>query len=303
MFRTLLVTLVIPLQLAAQIEFGPARVDPSKPVPAKSDVLAAWQRRQDRMRSFQFSWTEQQTRPAGWIPNPRYPERDRLAIPGLYVDRTYTVSKSLAVDGNRMRYAFEIDRKAEPDGVDVRSPSGDTHGLGVERHYSYVSVFDGQRGEVRTTTFFDHPPPTVQAGASNVDAQNLDARVIMLALRPLDPVMGHLLVDRAITNERRRFYRGNSTFLLEERHDPLGWKTILWIEPERDFLVSRVGIAFEQKPMVDIDIDYVADATWGWIPTAWRITEMLANGSRRLVAEARVSHYSINQPIPADQFK
>ena len=296
-------TLFILPRLIAQSDLGRARVDASKPVPAKSEVLEAWRRRQDQIRSFQFSWTEQQTRPTGWIPNPRYPERDRLAIPGLYSDRTYTVSKGLAVDGSRMRYGFELDRPEEPDGVDVRSPTGQMHGLGVERHYSYVSVFDGQRGETRLTSFFDHPPATVQTITSNVDAQNLDARVIMLALRPLDPVMGHLLIDRAITNERRTFYRGKSTFLLEERHDPSGWKTILWIEPERDFLVSRVAVEFEQKRMLDIDIDYVQDAQWGWIPTAWRITELLANGSRRLVADARVTRYTINQPLDPEQFR
>ena len=168
-----------------------------------------------------------------------------------------------------MRYTFELDRPEEPDGVRVKSPNGDTHGLGVHRHYTYVSVFDGARGEVRMTTFLDSPPPTVQPTTSNVDAQNLDLRPIMMALRPLDPVLGHLLVDRAVTNERRTFYRGKSIFLLEERHDPSGWKTILWIEPERDYLVSRYYVEFEQKPIADIDIDYTHDATWGWIPSGW----------------------------------
>ena len=46
--------------------------------------------------------------------------------------------------------------------------------------------------------------------------------------------------------------------------------------------------------MLDIDIDYVQDAQWGWIPSAWRITELLANGSRELVADARVTRYTIN---------
>ena len=153
------------------------------------------------------------------------------------------------------------------------------------------------------TTFLDSPPPTVQPTTSNVDAQNLDLRPIMMALRPLDPVLGHLLVDRAVTNERRAFYRGKSSFLLEERHDPSGWKTILWIEPERDFLVSRYYVEFEQKPIADIDIDYTQDATWGWIPSGWRITELLANGTRRLVTEARVTRYSINALIDSSSFR
>ena len=286
-----------------QSPFGPAQVDRSRPVPPKDSALAAWRRRQDAITTFQFSWTERQTYPVGWLPNPRYPERERARLPALQRDRTYTVSKSVVVDGNKMRYTFELDRAEEPDGVRVTSPTGETRGLGVHRHYTYLSVFDGTRGEVRMTTFLDSPPPTVQPTTTNVDAQNLDLRPILMALRPLDPVMGHLLIDRAVTNEHRTFYRGKSTFLLEERHDPSGWKTILWIEPERDYLVSRYGVEFEQKPIVDIDIDYTRDATWGWIPTGWRITALLANGTRRLLTEAHVTSYRINAQIDSSSFR
>ena len=282
---------------------GRLQLDPSKPVPAKSEIIRAWQKRQDAIRSFRFDWVEEQCHPRGWVPNPRYPEREWLAIPGLLLDRSYSVTKALAVDGTKMRYSFELDRKEEPDGVDVVSPQGDNQGLGVRRHYSYLSVFDGQRGETRVSSLTGSPPPAIRRVDANVDAQNLDTRALLLAFRPLDSAMGHLLLDRAVTNERRSFYRGRSVFLLEERHDPSGWKTMLWVEPERDFLVSRCAVYFEQQWIVDIDIDYVQDAQWGWIPSGWRITEMLADRSRRLVSEATVSRYSINQPISIQEFR
>ncbi|MDT4898531.1 MAG: hypothetical protein QOH25_3608 [Acidobacteriota bacterium] len=282
---------------------GRPQLDRSKPVPAKSEVLKAWQKRQDAVKTFRFAWTEQQTHPKGWLPNPRYPEREWLAIPALYFDRSYSVSKTLAVDGNKMRYTFEIDRKEEADGVEVVVPQGENKGLGVRRNYSYMSLFDGQRGETRLSSLTGSPPAVIRQSVSNVDAQNLDTRVILMAFRPLDPLMGHLLIDRAVTNRMRTFYRDRSTFLLEERHDPSGWKTVLRLEPERDFLVSEYFVLFEQRPIVDIDIDYVEDARWGWIPNGWRITEMLADGSKRLVVEAKVSSYSINQPIGIEEFQ
>ncbi|HYS97678.1 MAG TPA: hypothetical protein VEM94_04705 [Candidatus Dormibacteraeota bacterium] len=277
---------------------GQLRRDPSKPVPSKAETVAAWQKRQSEISSFSFVWTEEQTYPTGWLSNPRYPERERSAIPALFVDRSYVVAKTLAVEGDRMRYGFELDRKEEPDGVDVIAPrGGGNRGLGVRRHYSYVSVFDGRSGTTRVTSFLDHPPGTIVRTTANVDAQNLDSRAILMAFRPLDPVMGHRLIDRAITNLSRTFYRGKSIFLLEERHDPSGWKTILFIEPERDFLISRYIVEFEQRTIVDMDIDYVRDAQWGWVPNAWRITEMLADGSKRLVTVAKVSSYNINSPV------
>lgn len=288
---------------AQQGEAGRLPVDRSRPVPAKSEVIAAWQKRQAAVNTFRFTWTEDQLHPRGWLSNPRYPERERAAIPRLQIDRRYTVEKALAVAGNRMRYSFEIARREEPDGVDVVSREGDNRGLGVRRHYQYVSVFDGQTGTTRITSRLGSPPPTVTQTTANVDAQNLDTRPILMAFRPLDAAMGHRLIDRAVTNLARTIYKGKSIFLLEERHDPSGWKTILWIEPERDFIVVRYVVAFEQKTIVDIDIDYARDERSGWIPSGWRVTEMLSDGSRRLVSTATVRSYMVNAPIAAQEFR
>lgn len=280
------------------------RRDPSKPVPPKADALNAWRKRQDTIRSFRFVWSEQQTHSKGWLPNPRYPEREWLSIPGLLIDRPLTVTKSLTVDGSSMRYTFELDRPEEPDGIRVLDRTGGrTDGLGVRRHYTYLSVFDGANGKAGLTSLLDSPPPTLRTTNMNVDAQNLDTRAILLAFRPFDPLMGDLLLDRAVPNGSRTFYKDRSIFLLEEQHDPSGWKMIRWVEPERDFLISRIGLLFEQKFIVEIDIDYARDAQWGWVPNGWRITEMLADGSRRLVSDAKVSSYTINQSIRTEEFK
>jgi hypothetical protein len=282
---------------------GRVRLDRSRPVPPKSEIVKAWQKRQDTIASLRFSWTEEQCHPQGWLPNPRYPMREWTDIPGLLLDRRYTVSKSLVVQGAMMRYGFELDRGEEPDGIIVVSPQKETRGLGVRRHYSYLGVFDGQRGESRLSSLTGSPPAAIRRLAMNPDAQNLDTRPILLAFRPLDSAMGHLLLDRAVTNESRTFLRDKSVFLLEERHDPSGWKTILWIEPERDFLVSRFAVLFEQRWMVDVEIDYRQDSRWGWIPSRWRVIQMLADGSRRQVSAATVSSYSINVPVGIDQFR
>jgi len=67
----------------------------------------------------------------------------------------------------------------------------------------------------------------------------------------------------------------------------------LWIEPERDFLVSWFVLIFENSCVVDMDIDYMRDARYGWIPAGWRVTELLADGSRRLLSTAKVSSHAI----------
>lgn len=292
------------LAIAVQDEYGRLPADRSKPAPTRAEIVNAWQKRQDAIKSARFAWTEQQTHPKGWLPNPRFPEREWLSIPALLIDRSYTVFKTLAVDGNKMRYTFELDRGEEPDGVDVIAKGrGLDKGLGTRRNYSYVSVFDGQMGKAVLSSLTGSPPSTIHQGTMNIDGQNLDTRAILMALRPLDPVIGHLLLDRAVTGGGRRIYKGRSQGILEERHDPSGWKTGLWVEPERNCLVSRYRVAFEQKLMVDIDIDYTEDLRWGWIPSGWRISEMTADGTMQTVVVAKVSSYNINQPIPIEEFR
>ena len=289
--------------LLAQVFPKNPPLDRSRPVPSKDEVISAWRKRQDAFKSFRFAWTEQQTHPQRWLPNPRYPMREWSNTPALFKDRTYSVSKTLDVDGNSMRYSFELDRKPEPDGVRINSPQGDTKGLGEGKHYSYLSVFDGQIGRIRLTSLADSPPPVASQSVTNADAQNLDTRPLLITFRPLDPLMGHLLIDRAVTNQMRTFYKGRSTFLLEEQRDPSGWKTILRIAPEQDFAVLQFLVLFEQRLIVEVNIDYVQDAKWGWIPSAWQVSQLLDDGSMRLLSDAKVTSYSINEQIRPEEFK
>lgn len=298
------VAVATELAITEQDEEGRLPKDRTKPVPTKADVVNGWQKHQDLVKTARFAWTEQQTHRKGWLPNPRFPEREWLNIPGLLIDRSYVVSKTLSLDGNKMRYSFEIDRKEEPDGVDViaRGKPLD-NGLGVRRKYSYVSVFDGEVGKTVVTSLASSTPPATRHVTWNVDAQNLDTRPILMALRAVDPAMGHLLLERAVVTGVRFVYKGRSLINLEERHDPSGWKTAIWLEPEKDFVVARYRIYFEQHFMVDIFIDYVKDPKWGWLPSGWQVAEMIADGSTQVVSVAKVSSFNINLPIGIEEFR
>lgn len=291
------------LDSIAQVFTRNPQLDRTKPVPAKAEVIASWRKRQDAIKTFRFTWVEQQTYPKGWLANPRHPERDRLNTPGLNIDRSYSVNKTLVVDGSKMRYSFEMNRNPEPDGVRIVSPNGDNNGLGEGKHYTYVSVFDGQTNKLTLSSVTDSPPPVSSQSSTNIDAQNLDLRPILMFFRPFDALMGDLLLDRAVTNLVRTIYNGKSTFLLEEQRDPSGWKTIRRIEPERDFLICEILVTFEQKPNIDINVDYIQDRTWGWIPNSWQVTELLADGSKRLITNAKVTSYEINQPTRREDFE
>jgi hypothetical protein len=79
--------------VADQDPAGGPHLDRSKPVPTKPEIIRAWRKRQDAIKSFRFAWVEEECHARGWMPNPRYPEREWLAIPELLVDRNYSVAK------------------------------------------------------------------------------------------------------------------------------------------------------------------------------------------------------------------
>ena len=66
--------------------------------------------------------------------------------------------------------------------------------------------------------------------------------------------------------------------------------------------MTRLAVLFEQKAIVDVDIDYRRDPKWGWVPSGWRVVEMTSDHTRRLVAQAMVSAYGINVPLDPDRF-
>jgi hypothetical protein len=291
----------------AQAELGTPRIDRSKAVPPKPAVVAAWRQRQDNIKTLRFAWTEEQVHVAGWMPNWRLTERDRLSLPRLLTDRgaggaerRVVVSKSLVLDGTKTRYSFDLERTTDFTGLtrfDNRAP----------RHFTYTSVFDGGTGTSRVTAASRAPgesvPDVISRGGANLDAQSLDTRPILMTFRPLDPVLGHPLLDRAVTNTSRFFYKDRSTMILEEWRDPAGWKMLMWLEPERDFIVTRYIVAFEQNVFTDIEIDYVMDQKWGWVPSGWRVTHKLEDGSRRVLSTAKVTSYAINEPVSAREFR
>src|ERR1051325_4681363 len=101
MIRALAI-LLIATPLAAQIELGRLELDRSKPVPTKAEIIAAWQKRQAMITSFEFTLNEQETFPLGRQSNPRYPERERLDVPALTRERPFSLPTQLAGSGGRM---------------------------------------------------------------------------------------------------------------------------------------------------------------------------------------------------------
>ena len=55
--------------------------------------------------------------------------------------------------------------------------------------------------------------------------------------------------------------------------------------------------------MVDLEIDYTEDARWGWGPSGWRVSRGLAGRMMRVTTVAKVTAYSINEPIGAGEFR
>ena len=62
-------------------------------------------------------------------------------------------------------------------------------------------------------------------------------------------------------------------------------------------------VFFEEKTIVEMDIDYLEDARWGWVPNGWQVSQTLDDGTIQLVSVAKVTSYSINRPIGSEEFR
>lgn len=129
-------------------------------------------------------------------------------------------------------------------------------------------------------------------------------RPVLLAIRPLDPNLGLLGAGRAAVTAGRdnSWRRMESLMVLELPRDADGWKTSLWLDPERDFVIRRYLVVKGDLPVVEQTIDYFRDARFGWLPCRWVVNRTKPTGMLWRSAQARVTAISINgtpRPLPA----
>ncbi len=254
------------------------------------DILQAAQRRQGRVQSLHFAWTEQvtdgkdsRTPP----PSPLHPGRGM--IPPR--DVTYDEQEELWIDGEKMRYAESHHEWVGEKQAMVSFPQ--------------VAAFDGKLLKTlfeRGGPGKEHPCGTIEAKERHFDVGSVFLLPLLMTFRASHPHMRPLDIGHGALTGKRVPIEGRVCYEALFRHSDIAEMEYVWVDPSRDFVISRYVVTHDGKLTCQVNIRYAEDAQAGWIPADWDIATQFPDGRFRMSARAKVVQYEINPSIPADQF-
>lgn len=250
-------------------------------------IREAWQNRQSQVGSLHFEWTQEMRRRSPAAPTPLGEQGDAGGGSEKQLQVLIPQQCSFRLDGDKIDYRCET-----PDGLAHQMP------------IVYRSSFDGSTSR----RFGDAPESEVQAGSGFVesaphafDTNRIELRPLILTYRPLHPTIGRIDLGEHRVLDQRRPIGSHSCLIVEESHErPV--KKSYWVDPDRDYIVLRYVSSYKGREGLRQDIEYEHDADHGWIPKRWKLLVTDDEGLPRQTTEAVVTHYTLNAPIPAEEF-
>jgi beta-lactamase regulating signal transducer with metallopeptidase domain len=280
-------------------------------------VFAAWKARQERVKSFHFSWTARVTLPKGYAP----PSSDDPLLAGLRTgengpgrDVEMTIPQSEWWGDGESRFRSDIP---------VVGPSGANGG----RQRSRIRVIqDGNlfsRLEVpvnpRETALMslyrklDIKNPEPAAGTSGdllLKWREVDLAPLRLALRPLTQVpfdsapfcyntLAWSPENCQVVSENAIVGNVHCIKLEQDRNNHF---ETCWADPKRDYIVVLWERRILDRPARSVAIEYRQDREHGWLPSHWTCQVAGSPAQRSPTLEATVTHYTINEPFHDNPF-
>jgi hypothetical protein len=263
------------------------------------DVRKAWEARQARVKTAEFTWevTEfiaAETRaapPSGKEPPKFLPQKDTT------IKRTCSV----ALSGKMMCYAYQ---------GQTFNPS---HG-GVTVA-DYVSVFNGEV----SSNFFDHPVPpegmqyirsgAIREKAVHYDFDNLFLSPVLMSCRPCDTDTGGIDLSRYEISAKLGTIEGETCLVLQvkapEPTRGIFGDLAFWVAPDQAFAVRRIVCRRKNAPpFYSVDIHLTCHDEGEWMPQGWKYLDTGGRGGAiQTQLTAVVTECKINQAIPVSRFE
>jgi hypothetical protein len=259
-------------------------------------IAKTWQSRQDRVQTASFAWTEQETQTKGCMTAlfaaraGRRPENGKASDPIPPQDGTFDVSKSLALDGGKLRYQFEGKPGWLPEKNDWITSS-------------QISVLNN--GIVKTLSrsgFVSWPNGHTEERADHPDAQNVNIQPLLMTYRPQDAKMSAYRVSKCLVSPNRQLFAGNQCVVLEDTSVRPENSRQYWVDPSRDFVIVRYLYRENGRLYFQMDVDYSKDQRHGWVPSGWIYTILNERGEIARSFRARVTEWTINEALSPQLF-
>jgi hypothetical protein len=270
-------------------------------------IFAAWKARHDRVKSFHFSWVSRAALPKGFTFG-LTPTIGGLKDPG------YTVEEEGGFELKIPESDLWVDDQSH-----VRDDFVEVAHEGPKKWKEAArirKIVDGTKISLLTTPLGTGESPRIaiwaQASVANLsafawrdtgawrDARVLDWSPLRLTFRALDPALGwslsetcHVVDDAAVID---------NVPCVTVQMDALDRSEMCWVDPSRDDIIVRWERRQGAANPVVISIEYQRDKDYGWVPSRWKREFQGAEPSDHSVLESTVTHYAINEKIPADTF-
>jgi beta-lactamase regulating signal transducer with metallopeptidase domain len=251
------------------------------PDPSMSAIVAAWTRRQAKIRSFHFSWQK------NWTVFYRYDD-DRSHRPDVHSEfQDFRSNDAQWVDGPR----------SAVEQIVVESPDH----LFLMR--TLKCAFDGES----TRTYYRQSNDEPGAGKTRKGFEPRHfpwshGRPILIGLCPASPKYSGINPSLCrVLPMTGKIGDVDCTILhTENGHSQ---HIFYWVDPARDYLVLREHTMSGGRDIAHIDFSYHLDSTAGWVPDGWTQNELSQYGCFVCSRTSKVSQYAVNEPLPASTFQ
>lgn len=253
------------------------------------DVIQAGQRRQERVKSLHFIWSQRITDAKGSHTLPRAIDPSGTVVPPR--DVTYDMRPELFIDGEKMRYAHEDPQWSKDEQAFI--------------HCSYSATFDGKLLKMlyeRGAPDKPYPCGTIRAAEKHFSVNEIYLYPLLMTFRAADPKVRPFDISQMSFSGKQMRIQGHACPEIQLQYPAGTGENHLWVDPSRDFVVPRYVVTSKGKVVYQIDVDYIADQQAGWLPSGWNIVIQFPNGGMRSAIRSKVIESEINSPIPADQF-
>jgi hypothetical protein len=253
------------------------------------DIVQEAQRRQDKVRSLHFRWTQHQTDAKGsrTLPPP-------LSPPGEVIpprDVTYDVHPEVWIDGSKMRFAYENHQWFKEEQAMLPCP--------------YVGTFDGKllkTLDANGGSGKPYPVGSIQAEQRHFDVGSVHLMPLLMTFRAADPNMRPFDISQMTTTGKQAPIDGRLCRELQLELPATAVVYHLWVDPSRDFVICRYTQTNNRKLVYQVNVRFTDDPQAGWAPSAWDVVSQFPDGALEMSSREEVDEHEINPSISADQF-
>jgi hypothetical protein len=278
-------------------------------------IAAAWRARQERFRTAKFEWTETRRIPRGVtlpeahlgvLPQERAtPADERVDLQfRAREDILLEDAASVSFDGMKVRYRRDYVAWRPEVGRFIRSTNQEVFDGVVNKSLFLNEIRDnGESSRIPARAEFVH-------GRDEREMHNwYNKRTIVpiwYLCRPLDLAFVKLDLGGFRVSAKTEDVNGRACTVLEPMHPGQGAYSFC-VDPTRDFVVLRARTLGSGGKSVNssVEISYLRDPVYGWIPSGWVRADYRGGTDVAIVVTttATVKKYEINTAFPPEEFQ